>query len=236
LSTLSFSSRAALIASTIPADVLHVFVSGIGEYRKDNSATNPAATSNSGGTKWIPSGRVDPAHWGAICDGVTDDTLAVRGAINYVNTITEKTIYLRSNVSAPGILHSEGTKVNFVGPGDLTSAYRKPTQSLSPRQTPRVLPSNFWNIRALNATSAPIVCLVGDSISTYWANVRTRAGVFSTAIETTFLNQFPSATFHNRAIGGQRLSHFDSKPTTFPEWYTDTGRDWISYVEDITPD
>lgn len=236
LASVAYATRAALIAATVPVGVNRVTVLGIGPYDRNDAAINPAATSNGGTYKWVPSGVVDPIYWGAACDGVTDDTTPLRSTILYAESQLNKTIHLGSEVNAPGIFHSEGISAIFVGSGRLVNSYRKSRGNIALRINPKVEPANFWNTRGLNATASPVVCLVGDSISTYWANVRTRAGIFSTAIETAFMNQFPSSTFHNRAIGGQRLSHFDGKPTTFPEWYTDTGRDWMDYVEDLTPD
>jgi len=127
VSTLSFSSRAALIAATIPADVLHVFVSGVGEYRKDNSATNPAATSNSGGTKWIPADRYTVKHYGALGDNTTNDRAAVQTA---VTASAYKTLYFPSGtylispaLSVPSFSHwvGENNTTLKVFPGDYPS-------------------------------------------------------------------------------------------------------------------
>jgi len=119
LSTLSFSSRAALIAATVPAEVLHVFVSGIGEYRKDNSAANPAATSNSGGTKWVPVGRCTVDHFGAVGDGITNDATTITAADNYMSSIGGGELFFSPKTYAVGSLMTKANMVVWVGPATI---------------------------------------------------------------------------------------------------------------------
>lgn len=127
MSTLSFPTRAALIAATIPADVLHVFVSGVGEYRKDNSSANPAATSNSGGTKWIPADRYTVKHYGALGDNTTNDRAAVQLAITASASKTlhfpPGTYLISPALSLPSYSHwvGENTATLKVFPGDYPS-------------------------------------------------------------------------------------------------------------------
>lgn len=84
MSVASFTSRSAMIASTVASDVTHIDVVGIGKYERNDSAIVVAATTNGGSYKWIPSGTVTPDHFGAIGDGNANDTSAWNLANDYI--------------------------------------------------------------------------------------------------------------------------------------------------------
>jgi len=78
-----YATRAELIAATVLAPVLRVSVLGVGDYERDDTATNPAATSNGGAYKWVPARNQDftPRHFGALGNDVADDADAFDAAV-----------------------------------------------------------------------------------------------------------------------------------------------------------
>jgi hypothetical protein len=82
------------------------------------------------------------------------------------------------------------------------------------------------------------VVIFGDSISLDWADSLTLGICQSSIIKAELQAQNPGCnfTFVNRAIGGQTWLHANTKPTSFPSWYTDTSKNWVDYVISEDPD
>lgn len=128
--------------------------------------------------------------------------------------------------------------VNFYGEGEIEGLYRKHVVR------PEVAPSFFSTTSTKNMLAnlssgrdTPTVVLAGDSISTFSANTKTRGGMLTTSIESAFRNQFGDINFYNRAIGGKTFTNLDGNPNnSYPEWYVDESKDWLEYIEELTPD
>ncbi|MDX4944006.1 tail fiber/spike domain-containing protein [Providencia manganoxydans] len=76
------------------------------------------------------------------------------------------------------------------------------------------------------------VVIMGDSISLDWADSLTLGVCQWSIIKAELQAQNPEYTFTfvNRAIGGMRWSHANTKPSAFPSWYTDHTKNWVDYI------
>jgi hypothetical protein len=127
----------------------------------------------------------------------------------------------------------------FIGPGSITGVYRKNVIPLSaPAVGEPAADLCDYHLKQFNTAKAPIVCLVGDSISTFSANTQSRSGMLSEAIRSEVYRQAGgrSVTFYNRSIGGQSWANLDGVATTKPAWYTPTGNDWLTFPQALSPD
>ena len=82
-----FTSRAAAMAATIAAPIQRIGVvtaGGLLEYVRDPAGT---ALTTADGAKWSPADGVTPLHFGAVGDGASDDTAAIRAAVAYAAMI-----------------------------------------------------------------------------------------------------------------------------------------------------
>lgn len=101
---------------------------------------------------------------------------------------------------------------------------------------------NPQHMRAFNNSAAPVAVLVGDSISTYYANSNGNVqSMLTEMLRSELRNQASprNVTFYDRAIGAQTYVTLDSTPaglTTYPEWYTNTANSWLSYIQALNPD
>jgi hypothetical protein len=87
----SYVTRAAFIADTIPVEVTRAafFVNG-NTYAVVHDATGPITQTN--GKKWRPDGDVTPQHFGAVGNGVADDTAAINAALAYIASVGGGTV------------------------------------------------------------------------------------------------------------------------------------------------
>ncbi len=82
------------------------------------------------------------------------------------------------------------------------------------------------------------VVIFGDSISLDWADSLT-LGVCQSSIikaEMEAQNSGYKFNFINRAYGGQTWRNANSKPSSFPSWYTNHSMDWVDCVIAEDPD
>lgn len=77
-----FSSRAAAAAAEVSAPVVALNVGSL-RYVRDPDGT---ALETADGAKWSPAEEVTPQHFGAMADGVSDDTAAAQAALNWGQT------------------------------------------------------------------------------------------------------------------------------------------------------
>lgn len=78
--TVAYASRAAAQATQVPASVTRFTAGGLA-YAADPGGT---ALTTADGRSWSPDGPTTYEHWGAVGDGVADDTAAIRACHDWV--------------------------------------------------------------------------------------------------------------------------------------------------------
>lgn len=126
----------------------------------------------------------------------------------------------------------------FIGNGAISGVYRKnvfrQTNSIRAAYNPVIRLNQIARI----TKAKPTIVLAGDSIATYNANTRARFGMLTDEVERLCLREFGECNYYNRAVAGQTYKSFDGIPSGVAgvEWYTDVGKQWLSYIEDLKPD
>lgn len=180
-----------------------------------------------------------PRQAQAVADGVTDDSLSVAAAALFTDTVP-----VDDAVYAPTAGQTTTADAEFVGEGRLTGLYRK---FVAPDGAPSWPVMDAANLIAdihmprLQLAAAPVVVMVGDSISTYAANNTGRADMLASLIDERLQRAFPAKTitFYNRSIGGQRFQELASASTVDPAGGSTTwwnGTSWLAQVEALAPD
>ncbi|MBL5924945.1 tail fiber/spike domain-containing protein [Enterobacter asburiae] len=92
--------------------------------------------------------------------------------------------------------------------------------------------TQFYRAKSTN------VVIMGDSISTDGPNALSKSDSMANIIvgEITKQNHGIEINFLNRSIGGQTWLNANTKPTSFPAWYSYHSRDWLDYINDDAPD
>lgn len=184
---------------------------------------------------------VDVADYDAQFDG-SDETAILQLAID--EAIFRGTRFVRVNgeLNAPGTL-TDRSNVFFIGTGKLLNVYRRTVSEMRDHSlsinniTPARHLANF------RKATAPVVVIVGDSISTYTADSLGRQATFAALLEKKIRGDNPgkTITFHNRSIGGQTWSTLNAvalpnvSTADYP-WYTVPTDPWLPYVEALNPD
>jgi len=179
--------------------------------------------------------------YGAVEDGVTDDSTALTNASDACASTTD-TVLLGGVSSAPNMELSVVANTTFEGKIDhLLGAYRKaaiPQQSPSDSlQFDGIIPSK--HLKTFNQAYKPKVCLVGDSISTYFANSLARGDMLADNLHKVLNDQCPDGIdFIDMAIGGTGYgSLFTNQYNADIEWYAGySTSDWIDVVKAQNPD
>ncbi|QPL10907.1 tail fiber protein [Pectobacterium phage Possum] len=128
------------------------------------------------------------------------------------------------------------TDFRFYGPGKFTGLYNTQTEyKLCP--PPVAVNNSNIIINKLKKSTIKVV-MFGDSISLDWADSLTLGISQWSIIKAELSAQNPEVTFEfvNRAYGGQTWANANTKPSSFPVWYTDTTRNWVDYIVDENPD
>lgn len=172
--------------------------------------------------------------FGGAVDGTTDDSAAIEA----IAAITD-TVRVDGPVLALSTTIAEVADVTFRGEGVITGVDGK-----------RVIPDSAASdtlisvdlvagrhLRRLNCAAAPVVVLMGDSLSTLMANSIAHSDMLSEVLRTTIIQQVPRATFYNRAIGGAAYGNILGVwPTSAASWYTNPSKPWADYAKDLEPD
>lgn len=176
----------------------------------------------------------------ALYDG-SDETATLQAVITRAISEGVRYVQIDGDLYAPGTLTDRGNVI-FVGKGKLIGQYRR---EVYPH---RVHPLGIGGIQPerhlvqFARARTPVVVIVGDSISTYSADSLARQATWASMVETKIRadNHGRTMTFHNRAIGSQTWTTFNSVPSPAPAasyaWYTNPARPWIDYLNDLSPD
>ena len=107
-----FANRAAALAATIPEEVSQITVRGLG-YVRDAAGT---ALTTADGKKWSPVGVIYPEHFGAVGDGVADDTSALAAAFAAGGALSGKGVYrITSKVTISTGVKATALKITWGG-------------------------------------------------------------------------------------------------------------------------
>lgn len=172
--------------------------------------------------------------FGGVADGVTSASAAIEALAAIADTVR-----IDGPVVATTTTPAEVADVTFRGEGSLSGIYGK-----------RVIPDNAAgdslfaadlvparHLRRFCAAASPVAVLVGDSLSTFFANSIARSDMLSEVLRTTMRDQVPRLTFHNRAVGGTTYSNFlGTLASGAASWYTNTAQLWSTYVQSLAPD
>ncbi|QJC78971.1 SGNH/GDSL hydrolase family protein [Pseudomonas umsongensis] len=186
--------------------------------------------------KRIYDGRIQAA-W---CEGASDSAI-IQASIDAALREGKSEVGIDRDYICDTALTNR-TNIRFVGAGSLSgdSCYRvrvmpewaptgrEPFQDLIPAQ----------HLRAFSAAPAPTVVIVGSSTGGWAADSIDTGGGVTPMLQRLLgkYNPEKNISFYNRCIGSQTFAALNSKPTSFPSWYTDTGRDWLQYIADLAPD
>lgn len=162
--------------------------------------------------------------------------------IDYAITSGRLNIIVDTNVTVDdvNVPVRKKTEVFFTKDGgDLTGLYRRAAIPVGAPSNVRVQNGLAQEDMAQFYNAAnPKVVILGDSISTDGPNSLSPSDSMFAVISKAIANSNPerSVDFINRAIGGQTWMNANTKPTSFPAWYTDTSKNWLDYVEEDAPD
>ena len=157
-------------------------------------------------------------------------------------TAASKTVQISTSATGGGatLATASVADATFRGEGSLTGLYRKaviPDNASSDGYfSVDIVPAK--HLKQLNLVQKPTVVLIGDSISTYFANSIARGDMLNEVLRSTLDRQFPRGIkYFNRSIAGQTLQGtFGTVAQNAYPWATASGKVWIDYVKDLTPD
>jgi hypothetical protein len=215
-----------------------------------------AASGGGGGLQGLTSQRDFPyppmrdpkRDYGAIGNGVVDDSVAVNACIAAAIAAGERFVAINDTFNVPTLTITCGD-VLFIGVGKFvgTPIYVWPVPPFAPSPPRRFEPSFIMRTHAPHTTAklragTPVVAvLTGESTAAPMPNgfsvFNTTWGLLPTAMSRS--NPGKQITWYNRAIGGQTWTNLDgvvSSPDTTVSWYTNPSRAWLAYIQDLNPD
>lgn len=191
---------------------------------------------------WVRDGNVvRAAHFGASTGASATANAAALNAAARVSNI----VVVDEALDATGAVQGGPIRnALFIGNGSLTGVYRK--QVISDRVSRYVAPVSDVvpaRLDKFSTKAAPVVVLVGDSISTYNANTTGRQDSLAVRLERKLrqaLKIGQSMTFYNRSIGGTTYNVFNTSVVTTPidanaTWWVG-GVTWKNQVKALNPD
>ena len=198
--------------------------------------------------KLITPEKLNVKHFGAVCDGVINDAVAVSNAADYAYINKIRFTYVDSDCYINGDVENKANVI-FIGGGRFISKNNAGDRNIGiyrrqviPESAPsaRAYPDNIQKVMVKNESACTVVFL-GDSLSTYAANSSSSSNTKSAYFQRMIRDSNPNTTFtfYNRSIGGRNASAINSVAggnISQYEWYTDPARDWLEYVYDLNPD
>ena len=192
--------------------------------------------------------RLNARAFGAVLDGVTNDAVAISNAADYAYANKIRFIKVDYDCYINGDVANKANVI-FIGNGRFVitgnsdardiGIYRRQVIPESSRSATAFI-DNIQQIKVSDTDDCTVVFL-GDSLTTYSANVTSSSNTKSAYFERMIRDSNPETdfTFHNRSIGGKAAADMNSKPASVGAqygWYTDHDRDWLEYVYDLSPD
>ena len=177
--------------------------------------------------------------FGAVVDGVTNDTVAVNNAISASETVTVDGDLLTISVPIASSINT-----TFLGNGSFTGEYKPYRKEVIPflsssDNLPSINIISSRHLQSLNKVTNPVCVLMGDSISTYFANSNARGDLLAEVLRKTLDEQsVRGITFYDRAIGGMGYTNamLNQWSATIP-WYAPYPTlTWIDMVQSLAPD
>jgi hypothetical protein len=198
----------------------------------------------------------DPRRdYGAIGNGIIDDSAAINSCVSAALAAGERAIAINDPFNCPS-LNVLISQVLLIGTGRLVNANVQmfvippwapaaPTHFRNRTMTLRNHCAKFaTKLRNQVPTDAPAVVVVTGESTYAPSTSSTILPIMWARAQFAIKEANPGKkiTFYNRAIGGQRWSNLDglpafgdpSNPTV--SWYTDGLRAWIEYIRDLAPD
>jgi len=158
------------------------------------------------------------------------DACAASDVINVSVTVDGST----TSIANPSVMDAQ-----LIGDGAVTGITRK-------RVIPRVSPSDDFDdvdisaaihLKQLNTAYNPVVVLLGDSLSTYFANSIARSDMLAECLRTALQDQLGPIRFYDRSISGTSYTNFlGNNYNASISWYTNSSWGWYQYVQQLAPD
>jgi hypothetical protein len=178
---------------------------------------------------------IDATHAGIKGDLVADDTTKFTRAASL-----ETELIVDMPVRADSLGFQATRDTHLIGNGSMPNGYRKqviPRQSTSDYYHNPDVTAN--HLRQFNSVSRPKVVLMGDSISTYFANSINRGDLLTECLRRALDTAIPNGVdFYNMAISGTPLAGYGSNyyDPLIP-WYAGFSTSaWIDVVKAKQPD
>lgn len=183
--------------------------------------------------------------FGALGDGVTDDSVAVKAAHDYYVSINSRVGHVPAGTYSVANA-SEISGVVWIGEGQFTGQLRERVHSQSHYGEDvgtEILPRRHF--RRFSEVDSPVVVIMGDSISTEAPTITAdESESMWGVIQRRMREDNPDLVFdfQNRAIGESTWSNanpatiLSSTPLTLPSWAGAGAQPWLDYVEALGPD
>jgi len=195
-----------------------------------------------GGTRRATSSKladtVNARDYSAVLDGTSDDSTHLTNAAVMANIVR-----VDGTAAAPNLALASVADTVFRGPGSLVGSYRKrviPDSSAADSLFSQDIdPAKHLKQFNRACSGIPNVVLIGDSISTYFANSVCRGDMLTDVLRRKLDTIAPNGiNFYNRAIGGTAWGNLmQVQYQSYIPWYSGyTTTIWLDMVKALAPD